>query len=693
MMPGPFSIAELDGLYFAEGPRWYADRLWFSDVFGHRVLTGDGISATAVDVVKTPDDFPSGLGWLPDGRLLVVGMTTKILYRLDPDGLVVHADLSGIVRGMTNDMVVGADGTAYVGDSGLPPFGQPGARLVGQIIAVRPDGRFVSVADGLAVPNGIVLTPDERTLIVAESGAAKLTAFDVWADGTLGGRRTFAELLPPGEGEMAVHPDGICLDAEGAVWVADLTYREVIRVHEGGHVSERIALGDTIPIACVLGGPDRRMLFVCVSEHTDIARLGLEPVSRIIGVNVAVAGAQRAVNAPARPPLEGVRILEFGIYAAAPYAASLLGDMGAEVIKIEPPGGEPFRHLDEDMGPGQSAYFYGINRSKRSMVLDLGNPESRPVLHKLVTSADAVVVSYRPEVVSRLGLAYENIAAIKDTIVYLGLTAWGETGPRAHQPGMDLLAQAVGGIMGVTGEKGGPPVKSGAPIGDFVASLHIVSGILAALRVRDRDGIGQKVTFNLLDGVLSVLPNFVTPYTTTRVPIEAEGSAHPYIVPYQAFQSSDKWFIVACPSTHFFHAMCDVLGFDDWRIDEELTTNKGRNKRREEIIGRMSALFATRRAQEWLDLLATVQVPSGPVNSLADAIGDPQTVHNQTIVEMHHPEHGSYYVVQNPLRFTRTPVQATRYAADLGEDTNTVLATLGFDIQVIDTLRDRGVVQ
>jgi sugar lactone lactonase YvrE len=409
------STPAIDDLYFAGGPRWYADRLWFSDMFGHRVLAGDAVSATVEDVVKTPDDSPSGLGWLPDGRLLVVGMTTKALYRLDPDGLVVHADLSGVVRGMTNDMVVSADGTAYVGDSGLPPFGQPGERVAGQIVAVRPDGRFAVVADGLAMPNGMVLTADERMLIVAEGGAAKLTAFDVWADGTLGGRRVFAALLPPGDGEVGVHPGGICLDGAGAVWVADLTYREAMRVHEGGHVSERIAFGDMIPIACALGGADGRTLFVCMSEHTDIARLGLGPVSQIVGVNVAVPGAQRAVGAAARAPLDGVRILEFGSYADVPYAASLLGDMGADVIKIEPPGGEPLRHLDRDMGPGQAAYFYGINRSKRSMVLDLGKPNSRPVLQKLVASADAVLVSYHPEVVARLGLAYENIAAINDT--------------------------------------------------------------------------------------------------------------------------------------------------------------------------------------------------------------------------------------------------------------------------------------
>jgi len=164
----------------------------------------------------------------------------------------------------------------------------------------------------------------------------------------------------------------------------------------------------------------------------------------------------------ARSPLAGVRVLEFGLFVAVPYAASLLGDMGADVIKIEPPGGEPFRHVDSDVAPGRSAYFFGLNRSKRSLVLDLKHEDSRLVLRGLLETADVVLVGYRPDVVAKLGLTYEEVAAVNDRIAYAGLTAWGETGPRAREPGMDLLAQAVGGIMGVTGERDGPPIKAGS---------------------------------------------------------------------------------------------------------------------------------------------------------------------------------------------------------------------------------------
>jgi len=258
---------------------------------GDRVLRYAG-EGTAQVVAGLRDAAPSGLGWLPDGRLLVVGMKTRAVYRQDAAGdLVVHADLAGIARGMTNDMIVAADGTAYVGDTGLPNFRQPGERQTGQIFAIAVDGQARSVADDLALPNGMILSPDGETLIVAESAAHRLTAFRVRPNGTLTDRRKFAELPPPASGAEPVHPDGICLDAEGAVWVADINNRELIRVKEGGRTLTSISCDPLIPIACVLGGPDRRTLYICMSEHTDIFRLGTVPVSQVMSVGVDVPGA------------------------------------------------------------------------------------------------------------------------------------------------------------------------------------------------------------------------------------------------------------------------------------------------------------------------------------------------------------------------------------------------------------------
>ena len=265
----------LDDLVFGEGPRWHDGELWFSDMHDHRVVrtTVDGLAfdgleveGGATTVVEIVDDEPSGLGWLPDGRLLVVAMETQRLLRVEPDGaVVVHADLSSAARGSLNDMIVAADGTAYVGDMGVRIHELGAERRAGQTFRVTPDGEWSCAADDLQSPNGHILTADGRTLIVAESGGMRLTAFAVAADGTLSGRRTYAELHPAKDGVPVAPPDGICLDAEGAVWVADPIGARVFRVREGGEVTDSIAFTDVIPVACVLGGPDRRTLLMCVA--------------------------------------------------------------------------------------------------------------------------------------------------------------------------------------------------------------------------------------------------------------------------------------------------------------------------------------------------------------------------------------------------------------------------------------------
>ena len=286
----------LDGLSFGEGPRWHDDALWFSDMHAHRVVrtTLDGGADTVAEITH---DEPSGLGWLPDGRLLVVAMETQRLLRVEADGSVVeHADLSATARGSLNDMIVAADGTAYVGDMGQR-IHEGGERVTGQTFMVTPDGAVSCAADGLEAPNGHVLTDDGRTLIVAESAGMRLTAFDVAADGTLSGRRTYAELVPdpgPEQGGVPVAPpDGICLDAEGAVWVADPIGARVFRVRPGGEVTDSIAFTGVIPVACVLGGEDRRTLLMCVAadwKRDVVARLRS---GRIDACEVDVPGAGR----------------------------------------------------------------------------------------------------------------------------------------------------------------------------------------------------------------------------------------------------------------------------------------------------------------------------------------------------------------------------------------------------------------
>jgi sugar lactone lactonase YvrE len=288
----------LDGLHFGEGPRWHDGALWFSDMHDHKVLRVDvDPSSGEVDTVSTVaevrDDEPSGLGWLPDGRLLVVSMETQQLLRVEPDGsLSVQADLSHLARGSINDMIVAADGTAYIGDMGAR-IHEGGERKPGQTIMVTPDGKVDCAADELESPNGHILTDDGRTLIVAESAASRLTAFDVAGDGALSNRRVYAALKPDRDGIPVAPPDGICLDAEGAVWVADPIGARVFRVREGGEVTDTIRFDDVIPVACVLGGPGRRTLFMCVAADwkRDVVRAAR--TGRIDAIEVGVPGAGR----------------------------------------------------------------------------------------------------------------------------------------------------------------------------------------------------------------------------------------------------------------------------------------------------------------------------------------------------------------------------------------------------------------
>lgn len=262
----------LADLRFGEGPRWHEGALWFSDMHDHRVvrMTPDGNATT---VVTVEDDEPSGLGWLPDGRLLIVAMESGRLLRLEADGtLSTHADLSGFARGSTNDMIVNLDGTAYVGDMGARIQDDNSERVTGQTLRVAPDGTVTQATDNLLSPNGHAVSDDGKILVIAQSGGAELTAFDIAADGTLSNRRAYAPLT--GLGGRPGIPDGFCLD-EGGAWYADPINLRLVRVAEGGEITETIDYtGDMgLPIACVLGGDDRRTLYVCAAagwKHADV---------------------------------------------------------------------------------------------------------------------------------------------------------------------------------------------------------------------------------------------------------------------------------------------------------------------------------------------------------------------------------------------------------------------------------------
>lgn len=394
-----------------------------------------------------------------------------------------------------------------------------------------------------------------------------------------------------------------------------------------------------------------------------------------------------------RAPLSGVRVVDLSQVGAGPYAASLLGDLGADVIKVEPPGGESFRYIDNLFGEGDSAYFYGVNRSKRSLTLDLHQQEGLDTLKRLVAQADLLIVGFRPEAVKRLGITYAEMSEVNDQLVYCQLTAFGEDGPRSHQPGMDILAQALGGIMGLTGEHDGPPIKAGVPMADFVASFLLAFGAVSALRARDLNGHGHKLSINLLDGQVAMLANILTHYDRTQVPVRPHGGGHPQLAPYQPFQGSDgNTFIVACLNDRFWERLSRVIGRPELAHDARFASNAERVRNRGELTDLLSGIFAEEPAAVWLSKFDEVGMPCGPIHRLEDVLTEPQVVHNESIIELEHPIHGSYPVPNTPFRLHGTPVGPSRYAPRLGEHSVEILAEAGFDQDEIDALLARGVI-
>jgi crotonobetainyl-CoA:carnitine CoA-transferase CaiB-like acyl-CoA transferase len=389
----------------------------------------------------------------------------------------------------------------------------------------------------------------------------------------------------------------------------------------------------------------------------------------------------------ARLPLEGVRVIDFCQVGSGPYCASILGDLGADVVKVEAPGGEPTRLIDEGFAPGHSTVFAGVNRSKRAIGLDLKSPAAPQVLARLLRWADVIAVSMRPQALTRIGLSYEQVRETNPAIVYLSITAFGEDGPRASEPGMDITAQALSGMMALTGEPDRPPAKCGAAVADYTGSYLGALAVLAALRTRDRDGIGQKVSVNLLDTAVSLMPQHVSSYFATGNVPERAGSGHPSVVPYQAFETTDGAIIVACLKDAFWPRICAALERPELAAEQRFATNAGRLADRTELVGLLQDELGKQSTEYWSGRFRSADVPHAPVHDIAEAVIDPQVVHNEMVLTLAHPQHGEYRVVNNPINMSATPPQPSRYSPDPGEHTGEVLAQIGFSAEEIGRLR------
>jgi crotonobetainyl-CoA:carnitine CoA-transferase CaiB-like acyl-CoA transferase len=380
-----------------------------------------------------------------------------------------------------------------------------------------------------------------------------------------------------------------------------------------------------------------------------------------------------ALPSPAPAPLTGVRVLDLSRVLAGPLATMILGDLGADVLKVERPGeGDDTRHWGPPFAGEDAAYFLSLNRNKRSVEIDLKSAEGIDTVRRLASSADVVIENFRPGLMASLGLALEDLRAESPTLVTCSLTAFGEDAlETASRPGYDIIVQALSGLMSVTGEPGGEPTKAGVALLDVVTGLYASIGILAALHERRETGRGRHVSVSLFDASVAAMVNQAANFLIGGVVPRAMGSQHPNIVPYQVFQASDRPFILAGGNDRIFARTCEVSGHPEWAQDVRFATNEARVQNRAQVVSMLGEVFATRTASEWLSALEEAAVPSSPIWSMDEVFASPEGA--ALIQEIADPSRGTLRLVADPIRFDGRPLPTRMPPPRLGEHTPEVL--------------------
>ena len=370
--------------------------------------------------------------------------------------------------------------------------------------------------------------------------------------------------------------------------------------------------------------------------------------------------------AAANGPLHGIRVLDLSRILAGPTMTQTLGDFGADIIKVERPGagddtrawGPPYVTGTDGEPTSESAYYLAANRNKRSIAIDMASPEGASLIRKLARHCDVVVENFKVGGLKKYGLDYASLSADHPGLVYCSITGFGQTGPNAHRPGYDLLAQGYGGIMSLTGAPDGEPMKVGVGIADVVCGLYGGLGILAALRHRDRTGLGQQIDVSLVDTQVSWLVNEGTNYLLSGQEPRRRGNQHPNIVPYQVFQASDGHVIVAAGNDGQYRRFCNLIGVPELADDPRFATNPLRLENRETVIGLLADQIATWRKQDLVDGMEANNVPGGAINTIAEVFESEQVLARGMKISMPQPfaQSGQVDLIGNPVKFSRTPV-------------------------------------
>ena len=374
-------------------------------------------------------------------------------------------------------------------------------------------------------------------------------------------------------------------------------------------------------------------------------------------------------------PLSGVKVLDLTRVLSGPFCTALLGDMGADIVKVEAPEGDSIR-TSGALKNGLSTYFAQFNRNKRSIVLDLRKPEAKETLAKLIAGSDVLVENFRPGVLARLGFDDTRLFTLKPSLVACSINGFGSTGPYKDRPAFDFIAQALSGFMSVNGTSDGPPLRSGLPISDLIAGLYAALSITAAVHHARNTGQGQRTEVSLTNGMVSMLSYIATTYFASGTVPPRCGNDHPIAAPYGLFPTRDGQIALAPADNTFFGRLADAIGMPGLKTDPLYATNVTRVANRERINAIIGGRLATETTAHWVETLNKAGVPCGPVNSVAEALSDPQITEQQMVLTVPHPGHGDLRLLGFPMKFSETPCRIRRTAPGLGEHTADILAEL-----------------
>lgn len=400
-------------------------------------------------------------------------------------------------------------------------------------------------------------------------------------------------------------------------------------------------------------------------------------------------------------PLNDIRILDITRALAGPYCTMMLGDLGADVIKVERPGsgdetrgwGPPFVGKPYGPYPGESAYFIAANRNKRSITVNIQSAEGKEIIRQLAGISDVLVENYRTGDLDKLGLGYADLHRLHPKLIYCSVSGYGRTGPYADRPGYDAILQAEGGMMSITGPIDGPPSRAGIPIIDITSGMFAATAILAALRARDSTGEGQLVDISLFDSHVALLTNVASNYLVGGKPPSRLGNAHPNLVPYDAFSARDGWFIVGVANEKQWGLLCDVFARPDLKTDSRFSTNRDRVTNRDVLVAELNQIFSQRDTNDWLADLTKAGLPCGRINSIPEVFAHPQAQAREMTLESEHASAGTVQLPGFPYKFSQTPAEVHRPPPLLGEHTEEVLTSvLNYSSEDVVSLRDKGAI-